>query len=303
VTGTIIEVALNGSVPKEVNPHVPRTPAEIASDALRCIAAGASVVHNHNDEAVVGGPAVHDWRPYADAWRAVLAGEPDAILYPTMGGWSPGSSIADRYRHVTRLAEEGLLGTPVIDLGGFNLGRSGPDGAPEPTDDMYLNTYRDMDYMFGQCGRIGLPVSMAVFEPGHLRAGLAYFRAGRVPEGSMLKFFFDSTPMGRPGRGLPPTPTALDVYLEMLDGFDLPWMAVVNGRPGLPESFMEEVLGRGGHLSVGIERVGAAGVVSNAEQVSQAARLCERFGRPPLSCAGTRAMLFAAAGDIPAPQA
>jgi uncharacterized protein (DUF849 family) len=33
----IIEVALNGVTTKDANPHVPRTPAEITSDALACI--------------------------------------------------------------------------------------------------------------------------------------------------------------------------------------------------------------------------------------------------------------------------
>jgi uncharacterized protein (DUF849 family) len=43
-------VALNGKPAKAANPHVPRTPSEITADALACIAAGMSVVHNHNDE-------------------------------------------------------------------------------------------------------------------------------------------------------------------------------------------------------------------------------------------------------------
>jgi hypothetical protein len=55
---------------------------------------------------------------------------------------------------VVKLAEEGMLGTPLIDLGGFNLGRLGEDGAPEPTDEMHLNTFNDMDYMFKKCRRL-----------------------------------------------------------------------------------------------------------------------------------------------------
>ena len=50
----IIEVALNGVVKKDVNPRVPRNPAEIVADALGCIDAGATIVHNHNDEVLVG---------------------------------------------------------------------------------------------------------------------------------------------------------------------------------------------------------------------------------------------------------
>ncbi|TPG32459.1 3-keto-5-aminohexanoate cleavage protein [Mycolicibacterium hodleri] len=288
---TIVEVALNGAVAKAANPNVPRTPAEISHDALACIAAGASIVHNHNDESVVSGPPEHDWRPYAMAWRTVLAAEPDALLYPTMPGWRPETTIEQRYSHVVALAKEGVLGTPVIDLGGFNVGRSGPDGVPVPTDDMYVNTYRDMDYMFRTCQQIGLPVSLAVFEPGHLRAGLAYLKAGWVPAGSMIKLFFDATEMGAPGRGLSPTTRALDAYLEMLAGFVIPWMAVVTSCPVNDVPFLHAVLDRGGHLSVGIERTGGIGTATNVELVEEAVQVCAEVGRPAASCAQARELL------------
>ena len=44
----VINAALTGMVPrKKDNPHVPETPAEIAEDVERCVAAGASIVHLH----------------------------------------------------------------------------------------------------------------------------------------------------------------------------------------------------------------------------------------------------------------
>src|SRR5215472_9351653 len=45
----IIEAAINGATTKERNPNVPRTPDEIATDALAAIEAGAAVIHNHID--------------------------------------------------------------------------------------------------------------------------------------------------------------------------------------------------------------------------------------------------------------
>ena len=156
---------------------------------------------------------------------------------------------------------------------------------------MYLITYKDMDYMFRKCGAIGRPVSLAVFEPGHLRAGLAYLAAGAVPSGSMFKIFFDSAPMGHPGRGLPPTQAGLAAFLEMLSAFDVPWMAVVTGRPDFATDFFTEVIERGGHVSVGIERAGATGQPRNAELVTAAVELCALVGRPALSCPQTRSLL------------
>ena len=121
VSGAIIEVALNGGIPKPSNPHVPRTPDEIVADALACIAAGAAIVHNHNDEPTIGGPPSHDPAPYEQVWRAVLAEEPDAMLYPTMRGWGPDTTIEQRYSHVVALAEAGVLGTTIVDLGPINV--------------------------------------------------------------------------------------------------------------------------------------------------------------------------------------
>jgi uncharacterized protein (DUF849 family) len=51
---TVVEIALNGMTTKEENPHVPRTVDEIVEDGLRCLDAGASLVHHHNDEPVFG---------------------------------------------------------------------------------------------------------------------------------------------------------------------------------------------------------------------------------------------------------
>lgn len=295
--GTILEVALNGGVPKSVNRHVPRTPGEITRDALACIDAGASIVHHHNDEPVIGGPPSHDPSPYEQVWREVLASQPDAILYPTMRGWGPDTTIEQRYSHVAALAEAGVLGSTIIDLGPINVARVDAEGLPEVTDAMYISTFGDIDYMFRMCRDIGLPISLAVFEPGHLRAGLAYVRAGFAPPGSMVKLFFEAAPMGVAARGLPPTRTALSAYRDMLADFDLPWMAVVGGAAEVDSDFHRVVIENGGHLSLGIERTGRVGARSNVDLVSQGARLCDEVGRPALSPRQTREFLGLATGE------
>jgi uncharacterized protein (DUF849 family) len=74
----IIEVALNGATTKSANPHVPLTPEEIGDDALRCIAAGASIIHNHIDSMLIEGDAASS--RYGEGWAPILAREPQAIL-------------------------------------------------------------------------------------------------------------------------------------------------------------------------------------------------------------------------------
>jgi uncharacterized protein (DUF849 family) len=63
----IVNAALTGMVPtKDDNPSVPVTPAEIAEDAARVVAAGAAIVHLHarDDE------GVPTWQP--DAYRRIV---------------------------------------------------------------------------------------------------------------------------------------------------------------------------------------------------------------------------------------
>jgi uncharacterized protein (DUF849 family) len=95
----IIEVALNGTTTKAANPRVPRSPAEIAADVLACIEAGATIVHNHNDEPMWVGDGVHAVQSYLDAWRPILAAHPRVMLYATMASGGPGIAIETRWAH------------------------------------------------------------------------------------------------------------------------------------------------------------------------------------------------------------
>lgn len=78
----IIEAAINGVTFRARNPHVPLAPEEIADDALRCLAAGAAIIHNHLPDASLVGPAVAE--AYLAGWHPVLSARPDALLYPTV---------------------------------------------------------------------------------------------------------------------------------------------------------------------------------------------------------------------------
>ena len=59
----VIEAAINGSTAKDANPNVPRSVDEIVATALACVEAGASIVHNHNDEPNFGEPSTHSPDP------------------------------------------------------------------------------------------------------------------------------------------------------------------------------------------------------------------------------------------------
>ncbi|MBI5949021.1 MAG: 3-keto-5-aminohexanoate cleavage protein [Chloroflexi bacterium] len=284
----IIEAALNGATPKRANPHVPRIPEEVAADGLRCLAAGAAIVHNHNDEPVVGGASgVHDPQPYIEAWRAILRERPDTLLYPTMASGGPHTTIAERYAHILALAKAGVLRIGLVDPGSVNVGPADAEGIPAGSG-TYLNSFADARHMFATCRDLALGPSISIFEPGFLRVALAYHRQGVMPAGALVKLYFGGE---RSNFGLPPTLPALEAYLSMLDGTGLPWSVAVLGGDVVASGLARHALERGGHVRVGLEDYAGPRQPTNVELVAEVVALAESLGRPVATCDEAAAML------------
>ncbi|MEO6397569.1 MAG: 3-keto-5-aminohexanoate cleavage protein [Tepidiformaceae bacterium] len=289
MTPLIIEAALNGGTPKRRNPNVPRTPDEIAADGLRCMEAGASIIHNHNDEVVVGGlSGVHSPEPYIAAWTQILAEQPGAILYPTMASGGPNTSIAERYAHIPALADAGVLRMGLVDPGSVNVGPSQPDGIPAAVDSTYLNTFADAHHMFAVCRERQLAPSVSIFEPGFLRVALAFHRAGLMAAGALIKLYF-----GGPAAnfGMPPTQAGLEAYLDLLADTGLPWSVAVLGGEVVGCGLARLAIQRGGHVRVGLEDYAGMRRPTNVELVEELAVLTASLGRPVASPGEAAAIL------------
>ena len=276
----IIEAAVNGSTRVAVNPNVPRTPAEITACALECLDRGAAIVHNHNDEPNVGGPARHDPEPYAEAWAPVLARHPDALLHPTVRGMSADAPIADRYSHLEALHDRGLLPMASADPGIVAIGPM-----------IYGNSDADADHMFAWCRARDLPVHVSVFEPGFLRAILRRRRDGTLPDQVKIQLYFG----GAAPFGLPPTPASLHAYAAMLEGTGLPWMVGVIGGDVLANGFAAAAIDLGGHVRVGLEDFHGPTTPRNEDLVVAAADLVRSLGRSVATPGQTRELLVRAA--------
>jgi len=254
---------------------VPREPAAIAEDALRCLEAGASIVHTHTHDPVR--PPAEAAALYLEAYRPILAERPDAILYPTMG---VGGSMVERYGHHEILARAGAIRAAVLDPGSVNLGSMGPDGLPLPLDYVYVNGPNDIRHAMDVCRRHGLGPSLAIFEPGFLRVVLAAHRAGALPPGALVKLYFSEGGYlggGEPMFSPPPIPEALAMYLAMLEGTSLPWAVAVLGGSLLDSPLARTTLERGGHLRVGLEDEPTA--KGNAFLVERCRELAADVGR------------------------
>lgn len=280
----IIEAAINGTTTKARNPHVPISPDEIASDALACLDAGAAVVHNHCDRVAVPGQESAD--RYFEGWEPVFAKRRDALLYPTTN-FGPG--VEGAYAHMGPLAATGWLRIGIIDPGSVNLGGTDADGLPAAPGFVYANSFGDIHHQAAVCAEHRLGPSMAIFEPGWLRTALIWWRAGRLPEGAMVKLYFGgdagyitSVAQQNAGAsfGLPPTVKALDAYCELLEGCTLPWSVAVIGGDLFESPIARPALDRGAHLHVGLEDHAGSRQPTNVELVEQAVALCNDAGRP-----------------------
>jgi hypothetical protein len=140
----ILEAALNGETRPEKNPNVPRKPEEIAADAVRCLDAGAALLHAHNDDILQTGRSAADL--YLAAWRPVLAARPGTLWYPTLTG---APDVREMLAHIEILAAEVGLRIGVVDPGSTNLG--GPDAEGLPTGIVYANGYDAIRYGLALC--------------------------------------------------------------------------------------------------------------------------------------------------------
>ena len=285
-TPVIIEAAINGATPKRRNPNVPRTDDEIVADACACFAAGAAIVHHHLSVAGLDGAAAAD--AYLRIWRPVLADRPDALLYPT---FNFGADSGHDHSHLKPLAASGLARMGLCDPGSVNLGRW-RDGVPAGSF-VYANDLDTVADQLSTCSRLGLGPAVAIYEPGFLRIVMAWHRAGRLPAGTMVKFYLcdDRGAFGGAPFGLPPTRTALDAYLEVLGDSGIPWAVSVVGGDVARADVASYALERGGHLHLGLEFFDGDRTPTNVELVHEAVALCAAHHRPVASCAETATLL------------
>ena len=296
-TPVIFEVAINGSTSKKLNPASPVTAAEIAQETIKCLDAGATIVHAHS-----GKPSdnVADAvQAYVDAFTPVRKKHPYGIIYPT-ANFDPAVYHKNRTvwppeiqsGHYRPLAEAGLANMILLDTGVAPLGAYDKNGmVPEKGFWWYGFWPGDTKIVMDTCRDLGCGTSISVFEPGWMKNVVAMVRAGTLPRGSKLNIYFADYGFASMA---PPIAEALQLYIHMMEGLDLKWsVGLINGNI-MDTPLAQMALERGGSFRVGIEDWMTG--PSNLEQMERAKKLINKVGRPIVS--GADAIKYL---DIPFP--
>ena len=269
----IINVCLSGNVVnRQVNPHVPRSTQEITEDALRVIAAGASILHVHayddNDEPT--------WRPevFGRIFESIRAESQDVVLVATTSGRL--HPEFEKRAAVLDLDGSAKPDMASLTLGSLNFPRQASVNAPETVQQL--------------CRRMqerGITPELEAFDMGMLNYAFYLQRKGFLPQNCYINLLLGS--LGSvPGRMLDLAQMVREIPVEWT------WAAAGIGRYQLPIN--AAAITMGGHVRVGLEDnpvfdYNSYAPASNAALVKRLVRIADELGRPVAQPAATRQRL------------
>jgi 3-keto-5-aminohexanoate cleavage enzyme len=268
----IICAAVTGGAPaRSKTPHHPVTPQAVASSAIECWRAGASMIHIH--------ARLEDGSTTADpvAYRAIVdlikAGGCDAIINVSAGDNGGRASHEERLRAVE-------VGVEMVslDAGSFNLGNR-----------LYNNDPKYLREMAARMKARRMVPEIEIFDTGALHLVTTLIDEGLVARPAFVQFVF-----GLPG-GMPLDPRYLPLLLERLPS-GVEW-AISSQAPDT-ESYLRMAMlafAQGGHVRTGMEdivylRPGEL-ANTNAQLVEQWVSTARIWGRPVASPAEARKLL------------
>ncbi len=285
----VIEAALNGGRDRRDHPAVPLSPAEIAAEAARCAAAGASLVHVHaRDDA---GGWNDDAARYAETIRLVRAAAPGLPIGITSIR-PDGVGIGTTILLLNALATEpgALPDAMSVNLG--HIAAWEPDATGGRRTVHYPNGYKDVAGLLRACETFGIRPELGVMDFGFVSNAAALRDDGVLPPAPWFLLELDSPGFGQPPQVAPSTVAAYDALATaMREQFpDARWAA--HGQGIGTYDIVRRALETGQHVRVGFEDavVLPDGRIpgSNAELVEWAVAAARAAGREPASASETR---------------
>lgn len=240
---------------RDQNPHVPYTPEELAAEAIRCHAAGATMVHLHVRE--------DDGRPSqrADLFERTMRTIREAcpILVQFSTGGAVGMPVEERADAVRLRPDMATLTTGSVNFG----------------DDVFLNPPPVFQAIAKRIREFGVRPEVECFDTGMVDAALRLAKEGLLD----LPAHFDFV-LGMPG-GMGGTERHLDFIRSLIpDGCT--WSVAGIGRFEMP--LARHAIQVGGHVRVGLEDnlYVSKGVLAKGsyELVEVVAQMARDLGRP-----------------------
>ena len=167
-----------------------------------------------------------------------------------MPGYQP-NPIETRFDHWRALAAtDGVrLECGHFDVGGFDLTTYDELGSGSPARlEPFANSHAEMRRCFEIADELGIPFTLGIREPGHLRAVLAYRELGWITDPVLPQFYVTA----KHPYGVPPTEAGLRFYVDMLpETGTFQWLSDVKGpHVHMPLSVLAVRLG--GHVRTGL---------------------------------------------------
>ena len=279
-----LEVALNGPWSRSRQPLIPVLADEIFDDAMRCVDAGASILHFHAYDPVTGRQR-DDFDIYAPIIERIRA-RADVICYPTLpfaGSVDAPTPLSptQRFQAVDKLLQAGLIEWAVVDPGSTNISHYadiplGKEGF------VYANPESHIRHGLALAQKYAITPSYAIYEPGFMRLGAALHKAYPGAPVPIYRLMFSD----HIAFGFPPADWALDAYLKL---------AALAGLGVEIEPLIEAAVARGGHVRVGLEDAPMGCALGNEALTKRARRLIAAAGGGLATASDVRAALKAAA--------
>lgn len=266
----IITAALTGAMtPKDMNPHIPMTPEEIAEDAYKCWKAGAAVVHLHmRDDKGFGTMDKDKFKKTIELIKAKK--DCDVVINCTTSGDNR-ASYEDRMAHLPYVKPE----MASFDAGSFNWMPFG----------IFDNSPQFLEPLGNTMKENGIKPEFEIFDSGFMEIVKYYAKKGVLQAPYHYQFV-----LGVLG-GMDGTVKNLQFLHEMLPE-NATWSAFALGKNHLP--IMYTTLALGGHLRVGLEDnvyYSKGTLATNVSLVERAVRVVREFGKEAATPAEAREIL------------
>lgn len=288
-----------------MSPHLPITPAEIATASIEAAEAGASIIHLHARDPESGKP---DPRPETFMqFLPVIKQSTNAVINVSTGG-GLGMTMDERLLAATTASPEmASLNMGSLNFGIFPMADKYSDWKHDwekpfldmTKDFIFPNTFKTIEYALQSLGEgHGTRFEFECYDLGHLY-NLAYFiDKGMIKPPFFIQIVFGI--LGGVGADLDNLMHMHTIANKLFGEENYEWSVLAAGRHQMPFATQSAMLG--GNLRVGLEDslyIGPKQLAkSNAEQVTKIRSIIENLGLTVATPDEARERLALKGGDM-----